>query len=209
MHHHKRYVFIFTFFNYLDPVRLNGEGQYNLNNMKEIYVTDSFMGLERNTRNCQNLETYNDCITRHYIKMMMQECGCLPLSHVSSFKVTDSQINKCHFNSNPPTPTIPNQSVPIPGLRSYFQIRVILEVWDWLLAQCVSICYVCPSAQSCLNSSLGSHKNFISSSLSCIVMCVKSGFFVYDEKRCGVQPGYQHLEQDFMHEVFTKIIHII
>ena len=58
----------------------HGEGQYNLNNMKEISVTDSFMGLHRDTRNCQNIETFNDCQTRAYMEKLRKECGCLPLS---------------------------------------------------------------------------------------------------------------------------------
>ena len=59
---------------------LFGEGQYNLNNIKEISVTDSFMGLDKNTRKCQNIETYDDCKTRFYIEHLKQKCGCLPLS---------------------------------------------------------------------------------------------------------------------------------
>ena len=73
---------------FLDPVRFFGESEYNLNNLKEISVTDSFMGLDRPTRNCQNMETYNDCITRYYIDNMKQKCGCLPLSHIMSDKVS-------------------------------------------------------------------------------------------------------------------------
>ena len=64
----------------LDHVVLFGEGQYNLNNLKEITVTDSFMGLDRDTRKCQNLETYNDCKTRLHIDNLRRKCGCLPLS---------------------------------------------------------------------------------------------------------------------------------
>ena len=67
-------------FNYLDPVSLFGEAQYNLNNLKEIYVTDSFLGLERNTRNCQSIETFDDCTTRLYLEKLRTQCGCLPLS---------------------------------------------------------------------------------------------------------------------------------
>ena len=72
---------------YVDPVRLFGEGQFNLNNMKEISVTDSFLGLSRDTRNCQNIETYNDCKTRLYVDTLRKECGCLPLSLKLSEKV--------------------------------------------------------------------------------------------------------------------------
>ena len=59
---------------------LFGEGQFNLHSMKEIAVTESFMGLDIDTRKCQNVETYDDCKTRLYIEHLRQECGCLPLS---------------------------------------------------------------------------------------------------------------------------------
>ena len=38
------------------------------------------MGLDKDTRHCQNIETYDDCKTRIYIEHMRKECGCLPLS---------------------------------------------------------------------------------------------------------------------------------
>ena len=47
--------------------------------MKEISVTDSFMGLDKDARKCQ-IETYDDCKTRLYIEHLKQICGCLPLS---------------------------------------------------------------------------------------------------------------------------------
>ena len=75
------------FYLLLDPVGLFGEGQYNLHSLKEIIVTESFIGLNQKTRNCQNDETYSDCKTRHYIKNMRQQCGCLPLSLRLSEKV--------------------------------------------------------------------------------------------------------------------------
>ena len=72
-------------------MRLFGEGQYNLLSLKEISVTDSFLGLDRDTRNCQNTETYNDCKTRLFVENLRSECGCLPLS----LKVSD-QVNLNH-----------------------------------------------------------------------------------------------------------------
>ena len=74
-----RFSFNYSIF-YTDPVDLMGEGQYNLNNIKEISVTDSFMGLDRDSRKCQNIETYPDCKTRLYVEHLRKECGCLPLS---------------------------------------------------------------------------------------------------------------------------------
>ncbi len=45
------------------------------------------MGLDKETRKCQNIETYDDCKTRLYIEHLKQECGCLPLSLRLSGKV--------------------------------------------------------------------------------------------------------------------------
>ena len=56
------------------------EGEYNLNNLKEISVTDSFMELNRDIRNCQNIKSNEHCKEKFYVENLMQECGCLPLS---------------------------------------------------------------------------------------------------------------------------------
>ena len=77
----------YTSFTCLDPVKFVGEGQYNLHSLKEVTVTDSFMGLKRDAKNCQNIETYDDCITRQYNAKILQECSCLPLSLRSLEKV--------------------------------------------------------------------------------------------------------------------------
>ena len=79
-------------FSILDPVGLFGEGEFNINNIKEIAVTESFMGLDRDTRKCQNIETYVECKTRLHVEQLKQECGCLPLSLSLSEKVKYIQI---------------------------------------------------------------------------------------------------------------------
>ena len=63
------------------------EGQYNFLSLKEIVITDSFMGLNRETKNCQNVEAYEDCKTQSHIQNLRQECGCLPLALRLSEKV--------------------------------------------------------------------------------------------------------------------------
>ena len=63
------------------------EGQYNLNNLKEITVTDSFMVFDRKTKNCQDLEAYDDCKTKFYVGNLRQECRCLPFALRLSEKV--------------------------------------------------------------------------------------------------------------------------
>ena len=64
---------------------LIGEGNYNLNILKDVEVTDSFLGLDENVRQCQDIEPYDNCTTRHYIENVRKNCGCLPLS-INSFE---------------------------------------------------------------------------------------------------------------------------
>ena len=64
----------------VDPVGLFGEGQYNLHSMKEVSVTESFLGLNQDSRQCQNIENYDTCNTRLHLENLRQKCGCLPLS---------------------------------------------------------------------------------------------------------------------------------
>ena len=76
---------------------LFGEGQYNLNSLKEISVTDSFLGLGKDTKNCQSVETYDDCKTRLYINNIKEKCGCLPLSIGLSDRVHFNKSSKVIF----------------------------------------------------------------------------------------------------------------
>ena len=55
--------------------------------MKEIAVTDSFMGLDEDSKKCQTIETYDDCKTRLHVEHLRQKCGCLPISLRLSAKV--------------------------------------------------------------------------------------------------------------------------
>ena len=64
---------------FLDPVQLSGEGQYNLNILKEISVTDYFLGLDQDKRKCQNEEPYYNCTTKFFLNAMRKKCGCLPM----------------------------------------------------------------------------------------------------------------------------------
>ena len=72
---------------------LFGEGQYNLHSMKEISVTEAFLGLDIDTRKCQNIETYDNCKTRLHLENLRQKCGCLPLSLKLSEEVKGYHID--------------------------------------------------------------------------------------------------------------------
>ena len=49
-----------------------------MNNLKEIEVTDSYLGMDEKVRGCQNEETFV-CSTRQYVDTFLSSCGCLPL----------------------------------------------------------------------------------------------------------------------------------
>ena len=63
-----------------DPLHLSLENEYNLNVLKEIEVSDDFLTIDENVRNCQNDETYDDCITEKYINTILKNCNCMPLN---------------------------------------------------------------------------------------------------------------------------------
>ena len=57
-----------------------GEGKYNINSIREIKVTKSYLGLSQAVRGCQDGEPILDCTTRLYIDTALNLCRCLPLS---------------------------------------------------------------------------------------------------------------------------------
>ena len=61
-----------------EPLLLFGEGNYALTAIKEIDMTEAFMNLDEETRNCQNVETYQECQAKEYIKMGLEKCNCTP-----------------------------------------------------------------------------------------------------------------------------------
>ena len=72
---------------FTEPVSLIGEGEYNLNDLKEIKATDSYLGLDKDVRKCQNKEPLFNCTTRKYNEAVLSECKCLPPSLRISNKV--------------------------------------------------------------------------------------------------------------------------
>ena len=66
---------------------MSGEGSYNLNVLKEIKVTESFNKLDEDVKKCQNVETYDECTTRHHMKELREKCRCLPLA------LSDSEVD--------------------------------------------------------------------------------------------------------------------
>ena len=89
--------------NIAETVKLIGQGEYNLNALKEISVTDDFLGLDQDVRQCQHEEPLNNCTTRQYLDTMLGECGCLPfnigfLQKVCSYLQKLMEIFTCFNN---------------------------------------------------------------------------------------------------------------
>ena len=49
-----------------------------MNVVKEVTVTEDYLGLDEDTRNCQNIETFEECSTKQYFNAVKMECKCLP-----------------------------------------------------------------------------------------------------------------------------------
>ena len=61
-------------------------------------VTDSFLGLPLEAKDCQNEEDLVDCTTRHYQDNVLDNCGCLPLSIGSAIKNVKTNENNYFIN---------------------------------------------------------------------------------------------------------------
>ena len=60
------------------PISVYGEGSYAISAVKEMKVTDEFLGLDVNTRKCQNKELFETCTTRQYLENIREKCNCVP-----------------------------------------------------------------------------------------------------------------------------------
>ena len=60
------------------PLKLNGEGNYALTDVKKVEVTNDFLGLKFTSRNCQSYEKYEECTTRKYLEKFQKHCSCVP-----------------------------------------------------------------------------------------------------------------------------------
>ena len=74
---HILYLSICLFFLYFsEPITFVGEGEYKINVVKMITVTDSFLELHQSDRGCQNEESFDTCTTRLYSDNIFKKCGC-------------------------------------------------------------------------------------------------------------------------------------
>ena len=61
-----------------EPLILSGEGDYALTDVKEVVVTKAFLNFDEETKECQNIETYEECQAKEYVMIGHQMCNCTP-----------------------------------------------------------------------------------------------------------------------------------
>ena len=74
------------------PIILHGEGRYDLTDIKEIQVTESFLALEEKTKKCQTGQSHTDCLTEQYRAALLDSCGCVPANIVAFYPPQVCQI---------------------------------------------------------------------------------------------------------------------
>ena len=50
-------------------------------------MSEDFLTLDENIRQCQDMEQYDDCSTKHFVEQLLNACKCLPIEMGTSDKV--------------------------------------------------------------------------------------------------------------------------
>ena len=64
----------------LEPLKMVGEGEYNVNVLSEIKASESYLGLDKSVIECQDHEPLFNCTTRRYHDRSLSLCECLPVN---------------------------------------------------------------------------------------------------------------------------------
>ena len=72
-------------------------GKYAMKNLKVMAATENFLAMPDDVKGCQ-METMEDCKSRHYVQKVRKTCGCSPWSLSS---VASIQVRRQIFMNNP------------------------------------------------------------------------------------------------------------
>ena len=67
------------------PLVLSGGGHYGLTYIKDVRVSQEFVGLGEAVTQCQTKEAGADCLTRKHQETVLATCGCSPFSLRSQY----------------------------------------------------------------------------------------------------------------------------
>ena len=62
------------------PLSLDGFYEFNLNVMKEMKITEAFLGLDMELQNCELETSYDNCTTLSILERLKEKCDCLPFT---------------------------------------------------------------------------------------------------------------------------------
>ena len=57
---------------------LFGEGNYAITDIKQVKVTEDFLGLDDATRGCHSNSELENCDIKTYLEKSKVNCGCIP-----------------------------------------------------------------------------------------------------------------------------------
>ena len=69
-------ISMLIFLHFSEPITFVGEGEYKIDVVKMITVTDSFLDLHQSDRGCQNEESFDTCTNRLYSDNIFKKCEC-------------------------------------------------------------------------------------------------------------------------------------
>lgn len=72
------------------PLILTGGGHFALSGVKEVAVSEEFLGLGEETTGCQTGQSRADCLTGKYLARALNTCHCAPLNIRSHY---DNQVD--------------------------------------------------------------------------------------------------------------------
>ena len=72
------------------PLILTGGGHFSLSGVKEVAVSEEFLGLGEETTGCQTEQSRADCLTGKYLARALNTCHCAPLNIRSHY---DNQVD--------------------------------------------------------------------------------------------------------------------
>ena len=61
-----------------EPVLMYGSGTYSLQAVKEVKVTEGFKTLNEEQKNCQTVESLEQCLSTALLAKSKDECNCIP-----------------------------------------------------------------------------------------------------------------------------------
>ena len=92
----------------IEPLTVHGDGNYPLSSVKEIKVTDTFLGLEQRFKKCQTKESLGECTSALLLNKSIEMCGCVPFGlktltdgNQESFKLFFLFINTLNSSCKP------------------------------------------------------------------------------------------------------------